>query len=144
MTSEKRAQKFHRHWWRGTTQILVVRRIGAKFSLTNHKYYPDLGMKFLRAFIRPCPQEPGDFLNRILLSRFVWTGPWTALESGFKTMRFRCPGSLVSCTRKADSCKKVCGFKSVLADSCGSSFRYHFVITPMVELQNVGCFLRLF
>ena len=27
------------------------------------------------------------------------------LESGFNTMRFRCPDSLVSC-RKADSCKK--------------------------------------
>ena len=31
------------------------------------------------------------------LSGFLWTKPLTALESGFKMMRFRCPDSLVSC-----------------------------------------------
>ena len=62
----------------------------------------------------------------------------------FQNNAFRCPSSLVSCRREADSCKKVCGFKNVPADLCGSSFRYHFVVTPVVALQNVGCFLRLF
>ena len=40
------------------------------------------------------------------LSGFLWTKPLTALESGFKMMRFRCPDSLVSCGPKVHSCKK--------------------------------------
>ena len=39
------------------------------------------------------------------------------LESGFKTLRFRCPDSLVSC-RKADSCKKSMRFQKY-PDSSG-------------------------
>ena len=33
-------------------------------------------------------------------------GSYTTLESGFKTMWFPCPDSLVSCEQKADPCKK--------------------------------------
>ena len=51
------------------------------------------------------------------LSGFLWTKPLTALESGFKMMRFRCPDSLVSCGPKVRSCKKVCGFENY-TDSC--------------------------
>ena len=47
------------------------------------------------------------------LSGFLWTKPLTALESGFKMMRFRCPDSLVSCGPKVRSCKKVCGFENI-------------------------------
>ena len=47
------------------------------------------------------------------LSGFLWTKPLTALESGFKMMRFRCPDSLVSCGPKVHSCKKVCGFENI-------------------------------
>ena len=140
----KTSAEIHRYRWHGTTQICVVRRIGGKFSLTNQKYYPDLGMKFLCPFIGPCPHEPGDFFNRISFIRIRVNGALNRSGSGFKTMRFRCPGSLVSWKRKADSCKKVCCFKNVLADSCGISFRYDFVVKPVVVLQNVGCFLWLF
>ena len=47
------------------------------------------------------------------LSGLLWTKPLTALESGFKMMRFRCPDSLVSCGPKVRSCKKVCGFENI-------------------------------
>ena len=40
-------------------------------------------------------------------------GSYTTLESGFKTMWFPCPDSLVSCEQRADSSKKVCGFKNI-------------------------------
>ena len=118
MTSEKRAQKFYRYWWRGTTQILVVRRIGGKFSLTNHKYYPDLGMKLPRAFIGPCPHEPGHFLNRTFFIQIRVNGALNRSGERFQNNVVSVPGFT---DRKADSCKKVCGFKNVLADSCGSS-----------------------
>ena len=38
---------------------------------------------------------------------------YTTLESGFKTMWFPCPDSLVSCEQKADWCKKEYGFKNI-------------------------------
>ena len=40
-------------------------------------------------------------------------GSYTTLESGFKTMWFPCPDSLVSCEQKADPCKKEYGFKNI-------------------------------
>ena len=55
---------------------------------------------------RPRPHELWHFWNRHFLSGFVWTGPSTNLESGFKKMWSRKAGSLVSCGRKADLCQK--------------------------------------
>ena len=70
----KTSAEIHRYRWHGTIQICVVRRIGGKFSLTNQKYYPDLGIKFLCPFIGPCPHEPGDFFNRTSFIRIRVNG----------------------------------------------------------------------
>ena len=83
----KTSAEIHRYRWHGTTQICVVRRIGGKFSLTNQKYYPDLGIKFLCPFIGPCPHEPGDFFNRISFIRIRVNG---ALNPLWKAVSKQC------------------------------------------------------
>ena len=58
MTSEKRAQKFHRYWWRLTTQIWIVLLILLKqiFSqsdaLSRSGWYRVITIEFLRPFLR--------------------------------------------------------------------------------------------
>ena len=58
MTSEKRAQKFHRYWWRLTTQIWIVLLILLKqiFSqsdaLFRSGWYRVITIEFLRPFLR--------------------------------------------------------------------------------------------
>ena len=63
---------------------------------------------------RPRPHETRHFWNRIFFyPDSCGRARLTALESGFKTMRFRWADSLVSCERKVDSCFKVCGSKNI-------------------------------
>ena len=67
-----------------------------------------------------CGSYPHELIRQFLKTHFfypgsVFTGPLQQLRKAVsKTMRFRCPDSLlVSCERKAFSCKKVCGFKNI-------------------------------
>ena len=63
---------------------------------------------------RPRPHETRHFWNRIFFyPDSCGRARLTALESGFKTMRFRWADSLVSCERKVDSCFKVCGSENI-------------------------------
>ena len=95
------------------------------------------------------PHESRQAESAYFLSRFVWFYPDLCLkpllESGFKTMQFQCPDSLVSC-RKADSCKKVCGFKNIRirvgAASIFASPRFRFCAScldsPSTRIRYCG------
>ena len=77
--------------------------------------FPKFCLTFGRdSLIRPPVHTNPDILeNAYLLPGFAWMGSYTTLESGFKTMWFPCPDSLVSCEQKADPCKKEYGFKNI-------------------------------
>ena len=81
--------------------------------------FPKFCLTFGRdSLIRPVRTNPDILENAYLLPGFAWLGSYTTLESGFKTMWFPCPDSLVSCEQKANSCKKSIQFQKHL-DSCG-------------------------
>ena len=76
--------------------------------------FPKFCLTFGRdSLTRPVHANPDILENAYLLPGFAWMGSYTTLESGFKTMWFPCPDSLVSCEQKADPCKKEYGFKNI-------------------------------
>ena len=69
---------------------------------------------FFLIVLRPCPNESRHFWNRIFFVRIRVDRASNLSGERFKKMRFRYPNSLVSCERRADSCKKLCSLTNVL------------------------------